>query len=182
MKVNYEQIDILIERYYQCETSLEEEELLYNYFTSDNVAPNHKVLVPQFIYLKNNDDSKLSDNFDKKMIDMLNQKQNNSFKLPKVFHNLWKYSAAAVIMIGFGLIYYINSSNIEVTGNSELSEEDFAYKETMNAFQLISESLGSAGEHFQSFELLNRSLEQINQTNYFENLKYLDKIILKESK
>lgn len=179
MKIDYENIDELIEKYYDCETSLEEEKYLSEYFASNNVADNHKVLIPQFAYLKE-EDIKLSNEFDAKILEILNQKEEKKpIKLSFFKGNYWKYSAAAVVIVGIGMAYFLNSNSIKVTGNSNMSEEDFAYNETINALQIISDNLGSADDHFQTFELLNKGLEQINQINHFEKLKYLDRVINK---
>lgn len=181
MKIEYENIDELIEKYYDCQTSIDEEKYLNEYFTSNNVAENHKVLLPQFAFLKM-EESKLSDEFDAKILEILNQKQNEKkkpIKLSFFSGNYWKHSAAAIILIGIGMAYFLSSNSIKVTGNSNMSEEDFAYNETINALQIISDNLGSADEHFQTFELLNKGLKQINQINYFEKLKYLDRVIYK---
>ncbi len=178
MKIDYEHIDELLEKYYECETTLEEEKYLNDYFASDNVADNHKILIPQFIYIKN-DESKLSDTFDAKIMELLNHQEKKPIRLSFFSGNYWKYSAAAVIVVGIGMAYFLSGNSIKVTGNSSMSEEDFAYNETMNALQIISDNLGSADDHFQTFELLNKGLGKINQINHFEKLKYLEKVIKK---
>ena len=181
MKVDYNHIDELIEKYYDCETTLEEERYLNEYFASDQVANHHKVLIPQFVFYKQ-EEERISDDFNAKMMELLNQEVKKPKKLALFSANFWKYSAAAVILLGIGMAYFLSSNSIKVTGNSDMTDDDFAYSETMNAFQLISNHLDNADDHFQTFELLNKGLQQINQTNYFENLKYLDKVIKKESK
>lgn len=179
MKIEDINIDDLIEKYYDCETSLEEEKYLSEYFSSNNVADHHKVLIPQFAYLKM-EESKLSSQFEAKILEILNQKEEKKpIKLSFFSGNYWKYSAAAVVLLGIGMAYFLNSNSIKVTGNSSMSEEDFAYNETISALQIISDNLGSADDHFQTFELLNKGLEQINQINHFEKLKYLDRVIKK---
>lgn len=181
MKTDVKQIDVLIDKFYDCETTREEEKYLKQYFHSDNVAPHHKILVPQFIFA-DNDSPSLSNSFDDKMMELLNQNTNKVLRLPNVFKSFWKYSAVAVVILGFGILYFMNSNPIEVTGNSSLSDDEFAYQETINALQLISGKLDKADDHFQTFELLNQGLEQLNQLNNFEKLKYLDKVIKKENK
>lgn len=49
-------IEVLLEKYLEGNTSLKEETILKNYFLLENVAPKHKEYIPLFLYFKNSKD------------------------------------------------------------------------------------------------------------------------------
>lgn len=63
----------LIEKYFNCETTLEEEQLLHDYFSGSNIDPELQVYAPLFRYEQQQSDEQLSDSFDERILSMIQE-------------------------------------------------------------------------------------------------------------
>ena len=158
MKNDITHIKQLLEKFYDAETSEQDEILLKEYFEGD-VAPEFEVYKPQFEFYKfGYDDNKpLSQNFDEKFLNKiagsgLKQVENRSYK------TYWYASVAAAILVIFGVFQFINTSD-------KATDKDYAYAvESLilisDNFEIASSQLESLGDfdpnfdHFDAFKAL----------------------------
>lgn len=175
MKVDTQFIDELIEKYYECETTSEEEKILQEYFTSDDVADKHKYLIPQFIYYEKEKEQLFLNNFDEKIKQILDDTQQKKFTLRII--TPWIYSAAAILIIGFGINLILNNNKVIVTGNGDIDKNEFVFQKTIYAFDLLSKNLDKTDEKLEHLQKVSYGLEQLNQLKQLENLKYINKLI-----
>jgi len=175
MKVDTQFIDELIEKYYECETTLEEEKILQEYFTSDNVAAEHKYLIPQFIYYEKEKEQLFLNNFDEKMKQILDNTPQKKFTL-KIL-TPWIYSAAAILIIALGINLILNKNKVIVTGNGDIDKNEFVFQKTIYAFELLSKNLDRTDDKLEHLNKVSYGLQQLNQLKQLENLKYINKLI-----
>lgn len=176
MTIDTDNINELVDKYYECETTLDEENLLTDYFNSDNVAPELLYLKPQFVFYSQSKAEVLDEKFDEKIREILYNQPQKIVARPKA-KNYWYYSAAAVIILGIGISYLLGGSKIRVTGNDGMNEADFAYEQTISALMFISVKMDNAEDQLGKISVMNKGMESFN---HFEKLKYLEQIINKE--
>lgn len=69
--MDYKYIEQLLERYFQCETSLQEEQILRAFFAQDDVPEALAEYVPMFRAISEAGEDALSDAFDQKMLALI---------------------------------------------------------------------------------------------------------------
>ena len=138
-------VEILLEKYFQAETSIAEEKELRNYFLTPDVAPHLEQYKAVFGFYTNAKHQKLS----KKIV--LKSKKNKS---------VWFSVAATVVLfLGIGILFTVNR-NMPIPEN-ELGSYDnpeIAFKETQKALALLSTNV-------------NVGLESVMYVQEYENAK-----------
>ena len=69
--MDYKYIEQLLERYWQCETTLEEEQILRTFFSQEDVPSHLKQYAELFIYENEATEECLSSDFKQRMIDVV---------------------------------------------------------------------------------------------------------------
>lgn len=118
-------IEKLIEKYENAETSLQEEKLLKKYFQQNKVPVHLLEYKAMFSY------------FDESRAERFTKTIPLKTKKP---HWKWASVAAAVLLLVSVYTFNSNSKKMAIT-NAERIEAEKAYKETQEAFQLISQNL-----------------------------------------
>ena len=125
----YKNIEQLLEKYFQGETSIAEEKELKVYFSSSDVAQHLEQYKQVFGYF-----SVAKEQQFEKTIPIASKKRSNVAWL--------SVAASVVIMLGVGTFYYFNSSNQEVSGKyGTYDDPEIALKETQRALDLISKNV-----------------------------------------
>ena len=139
-------IENLINKYFEGETSIAEENDLKVYFSSSDVAQHLKQYQPIFGYFSQAKEQQFTQE-----ISLKNKKQNSVMWL--------SIAASVVIMLGVGIFMYFETNKTEefVACNSEDSPE-LALKQTQKALALVSEHL-------------NTGIESVSYINEYENSK-----------
>lgn len=161
-------IEKLLEKYDNGETNLKEEQQLRAYFAQDDVAPHLESYRVMFQYFSNTKE----ETFTKEL--PLNTKKRS-------YIYQW-ISVAAVIVIMFGLFTQFNETGPKTFDDLTL-EEQMAYKQTKEAFDLLSSKfnqgasnvgvLGIVGAQF------DKGAEQVEYVSEFS--KTTNKILKQES-
>lgn len=122
--MEYNNIESLLEKYFDGATSIDQEKQLTNYFSSDNVAKHLVQYRPIFNYFK--------------------EEKRTAFKQEIVLKSnkkiVWFSMAASVILLaGIGLFYLMNnkSANLE-DGLEKYKTPEIAFVETQKALQMLS--------------------------------------------
>ncbi|GAB1372158.1 hypothetical protein MASR1M45_22200 [Candidatus Kapaibacterium sp.] len=167
-KLNYD-IKDLIERYYECETTEDEENVLREYFRGD-VEKEFEYLKPQFAYLDSESANytPLDDSFDDYVIRSINNYE-SSQKLKKMSRKGIYYAAAASVVALFGIFYLM------FRNDGSYKTDD--YTATVDAFILISEKMDLATAEVQKLESFKTSNEEFDPFELLE--QYGEKIINK---
>ena len=124
--MEFNKIEILIEKYFQGETSIVEEKELRSYFSSQNVAPHLEQYKAMFGYFTQAKKQEFV-----KEISQITKKRNV----------MWlSVAASVVVLLGVATFYMINT-NEPVNHQNELGtyeSPEIAFKETQKALALLS--------------------------------------------
>jgi len=140
-------IEQLLEKYWECETTLEEEKELKTFFKGSDVPEHLKSYVPMFqYYTEEKRSGQLNDVFDKDLVAKikgLNQGNGQSqSRVVKLFYDMGKVAAVILVVITAG--YFVKQEYMEKkdSGKPYLSDtfEDpqKAFEETKKALKMIS--------------------------------------------
>lgn len=143
----FSNIEILIEKYENGETTLKEEQLLKDYFSQDNVAPHLEMYKPMFQYFLKNKQEQFT-----KDVPLKPKKRNNFYK--------W-ISVAAVTVLMFGAYYqFVEKPQQEV--------DPVLAQQTMEALNLVSSKLNLGTENINLLTSnFNKGAQQINHVDAF---------------
>ena len=145
-------IETLVEKYYEAQTSLEEEKELKNFFTNEEVPPHLLMEKAQFTYFKNEQSSE--ENITIKKITQPNKKDG--------IYKLMNYAAAAILLISAGWF----SNNKYQSHIEHQKEVKIAYAETQKAFNILSGNLQIGISNVEALKELNVAQSTIINNKY----------------
>lgn len=150
--MDYKQINELLEKYWQGESSLDDENALHQYFESDQIAKEHQSFKPLFSFFKKEAEISLDESFDKKIQARLSQ-ESKSKPVSRVFRLPQLARIAAVLLIGIGIGYFAFQQGKSDAGKEkvasqgidwskyEVTDEEEAIKQVELALRLISNNV-----------------------------------------
>ena len=143
-------IERLLEKYEQCDTTLQEEAQLKHYFTTETVAPHLEAYRALFAYFSSEK--------------QLSYQRPLAVTRSQPYKYRW-LAAAAVITIMFSTFMLTSRDEfIKLT-----NEEQFVYNETLKAFDLISNQMNKGTAPLSALNMISTSFEQGKQ-----NVVYLE--------
>lgn len=140
-------IEIIIEKYFQGETSIAEEKELKNYFTSSNVAQHLEHYKPIFGYFSLAKEQKF-----KQEIPLQSKKRNVAWL---------SIAASVVVLLGIGTYGYFNY------GTANLNQDLGTYDDPEIAFRETQKALSQLSDH------VNVGIESVHYIQEFDNSKNL---------
>lgn len=148
-----QRIHMLLQKYFEAETTLDEENELITYFTSGEVDENLKMYVPMFSGMKElsaNENTNLGD-------DLMNYILESEHKEKLRYRWMWQIVtgvAASVILVMLAVNFYGNENRWDDT----FSDPDQAYAEASKTLEFV------AGKY-------NKGLAQLKPMDRIENAK-----------
>lgn len=162
-------IDELLARYWECETTLEEERELHEYFVSEHVSFEHQQAAALFRYFRESKKKSVDDvAFDKEVVSRLAVK-----KPGKVIHlvrNSMRIAAGIVVL--FVAVYFIRTEVRKTTDQEIVDTYDdpqLAFEETKKALRMIAKGFGKAEEEAKKINLFNEAREEIQKSDSDES-------------
>ncbi len=148
--MDYKYIEQLLERYWQCETSLEEEQILRSFFSQAEVPAELQKYRSLFVYEqaeRNADNDGLSDDFDERMLALIaDATPVKAVRIPLTerFKPLIKAAAMVALVVTLGTVMQIPFTHEGfMTGKiftaNEGEDPEVAYDEVKDAFGLAAE-------------------------------------------
>lgn len=137
-----ENIKILLDKYWEGETTQSEEKALQNYFTNGVVADELKEYQEYFASIKNLSQYQLPNNFDDKVLASIKPK--SKFERLTIIKNLLAAASVAAVFIVVSLIYWPNSDAAITQAEKQQAQQ--AYNETLLALQIISNKLDKGNQ------------------------------------
>ncbi len=146
-------IEQLLEKYENGETTLKEEQQLKNYFSQETVEPHLEMYKPMFQYFLVTKQERFTKDIP------LKTKNNNV---------LYKWiSVAAVAVLMFGVYNQINKP---ITSINQLSEKELlAYKQTVEGLQYLGLAFNKGSKNLETLGLLSSNLDKGS-----ESITYID--------
>lgn len=157
----------LIEKYFEGETSLEEEARLRAYFNGEEVSEDLKVYQPLFEHFTNEQSQELSADFDKKLFQNLENQDGKIVQMRAWPKYLLRIAAVGAVLLA-AMIYLSNpTAPAQQTAaidwsKYEVTDEKVAYEETVKALKLLSSKLNKgtkkAGKEMKELEKVGKYL------------------------
>ena len=142
-------IESLLEKYEEGQTTLQEEAQLKHYFTTETVAPHLEAYRSLFTYFVS--DKQLS--YQRPLT--ATRRNSNKYR--------W-YASAAVVTIMFSAFTMLTSRDEFIKLSNE---EQFAYNETLKAFDLISNQMHKKSAPLNALNMISTSFEKGQQNVVF---------------
>jgi hypothetical protein len=161
MLMDSNRINELLTKYWNCETSLEEEHELQEHFRAGNVAEEHKETATLFRYFDEIKKKSLDASFDGQVIAKVGERTPG--KVIKLLHNSMRIAAGVTV-----LMIAIWTVRTEIRKNTQeivdtYNDPKLAFEETKKALLMISKSFGKAEEGTKKINLFNEAQEEIQK-------------------
>lgn len=158
--MDYKYIEQLLDKYWRCETTLQEEAILRSFFSQEDV-PNSLIKYRDIFLLPQNEHEEmtLGDDFDSKILSLIEEEETKTVKaitipLTTRLKPLFKAAAVVAMIVALG-----NAAQLSFNNESADEEIDYAnikdtyndpqaaYDKMENALQLVSEGFVSVREN-----------------------------------
>ncbi len=155
----------LIEKYFEGETSLEEEARLRAYFNDGEVAEELKVYQPLFEHFSDEQAQALSDGFDEMLFQKMETQEAKIVKMRSWPQQMLRVAAAAAVLvisiIAFNQLKPKPAQQASIDWSKyEITDEKLAYEETVKALKLLSSKLNKgtkkAGHEMEKMEKVGK--------------------------
>ena len=156
-------IEELLNKYWNCETSLEEEQQLKEYFSQEDIPDALREAAPLFRYFNEQRATTLQDDsFDKKVITRM--RRNPNTKVRRLVYNTMRIAAGIVVVMA--AVWFVHSE-LSTTESPQVvdtyNDPQKAFEETKKALLMISKSFGAVEEQAKKINLFNEAQEQIKR-------------------
>lgn len=171
MLMDSNRIEDLLSKYWNCETSLEEEQQLREYFKGGDIPEQWKETAALFRYFEENKKKTLNDvAFDAAVIQ--NAQPQKKGKLVKIFYNTMRIAAGVAVLVM--AVWFVRKEVRETTPQEVVDTYDdpqLAFEETKKALLMISKSFGTAETQAKKLNMFNEAQEEIQKKDKGKNSK-----------
>lgn len=155
------QIEELLNKYWNCETSLEEEQQLKEYFTDGEVPESLKEVSTLFQYFQDQKNRSLSDpSFDSKVISNLAKPKRS--RVVQLVYNSMRIAAGVAVLVA--AVWFVRSE-LHKSGSQEIvdtyDDPKKAFEETKQALLIISRSFKKVEEEAKQINIFNEAQQKI---------------------
>jgi hypothetical protein len=152
--MNTREIEILIGRYFEAETTLEEEQLLKQFFSGDNVPDELKHHAALFRFASNEEKLQAPSLTDEQLSGSIQDKKRNLFAIPRTY--LTMAGIAASLLLFVALWHTFNGAeNVKTAPAYSQSEIDEALQVTQKTLAFASEILNHGTAPLENLNRLN---------------------------
>ncbi|HYG02262.1 MAG TPA: hypothetical protein VD927_07425 [Chryseosolibacter sp.] len=162
-------IEQLLAKYWECETSLEEEQALREYFRSGAYPEHLRETAALFNYFEVSKKKSLADDaFEAKVVSKVQPKRGIVVSLVR---NSMRIAAGIAVLI---VAFFIVKNEIRKSTPQEIvdtyDDPRLAFEETKKALMMISKSFGTAEQQARKINMFNEAREEIQKTPENSNL------------
>lgn len=155
------QLEDLLQKYWNCETSLEEEQQLREYFRSEEILEPLKDTFSLFNYFEAQKQKAVDAHFEGNVITQLRQPEKRG-KMVQLLNNSMRIAAGVAVLLV--AVYFVRE---EIRKNDNVAMEDTyddpkqALEETKKALMMISKGFGRAEQQAKKINLINEAQDKI---------------------
>ena len=156
--MDYNTIKSLLDKYWSCETSVEEEAQLRAYFSREKVAEDLKKFAPLFLYFGSENEVRVSDRFDRDLLKILDDKKRSGRQ--RYLGIFYKVAAAVILILFFVTIHQRFIAVREKATTVVLDtfdDPEKALEETKKALLLVSEKWNKGKSNFVKLAEFNKA-------------------------
>jgi hypothetical protein len=155
----------LLKKYWACETTLEEEKQLREYFGGNNLPDQWKDTAALFQYFEETKKKSLNDlAFESQVIHNIRAPKKG--RLVRLAYNTMRIAAGLAVVLA--ATWFIRNEIREATPQAVVDTYDdpkLAFEETKKALLMISKSFGTAEEQTRKINMFNEAQEEIQGEN-----------------
>jgi hypothetical protein len=163
MHMDSKKLEELLKKYWDCETSLEEEAQLREYFRSDSIPEHLKETAVLFRYFEEQKAQSLDPRFDKGLVAGLKKTAPvGGGRLVRLVYNSMKIAAGIAVLLM--ATYFVRQ---EIRKDDPVAIEDTyddpqrAFEETKKALLMISKGFGTAEQQAKRINMFNEAQEKV---------------------
>jgi hypothetical protein len=157
------EINELLDRYWNCETSLGEEQQLREYFRRDDIPAEWKETAALFQYFEENKKKSLQDvSFNSRVLEKVRPAKEG--RVRRLLYSSMRIAAGLVVVMM--AIWFIRNEVRKSTPQEMVDTYDdpkLAFEETKKALMMISKSFGTAEEQAKKINMFNEAQEEIQK-------------------
>jgi hypothetical protein len=158
--MDYNNIRKLLDKYWEGESSLQEETQLRDFFAGNNVPEDLKSYQPLFQFFQMEQKKNLNGDFDERLIQQLESSQNATAKVRNLPYYLMRVAAAGLLLFS---IYFVNEqwnqAQYEAVASEEMTPEE-VYAQTKQALLLVSSKLNKGTD------VVNDGMSKMNKATH----------------
>ncbi|MBL7838687.1 MAG: hypothetical protein JNJ75_00965 [Cyclobacteriaceae bacterium] len=156
--MDYNQLETLIKKYWDCETSLEEEERLREWFRTHEVPERFKDTAKLFSYFDEQKQKATGDRFDKEIVAKVTSPGGEGI-------SLWQTTLkiAAGIAVVAAAIFFVRQEIQEKPDMATIEDPQKALEETKKALMMISKGFSTAEEQAKKINVLNEAEDKVKE-------------------
>lgn len=110
--MNSEKIDRLLEKYWNCETSVQEEKELQAFFSGGDLPEELRQYIPLFSYIRDEQSVTLSNGFNERLRNALEGEKRERYITIRIFRPLLRFAVSVLLVIGMGVsLYFISKQD-----------------------------------------------------------------------
>jgi hypothetical protein len=166
MPMDSKEIGQLLEKYWNCETTLEEEQVLRSYFNGPDVPDQLKDAAEPFRFFENERQRSLTTEFDNEVMHSVKKTERKTNVISMVrWVQVARIAAGVLVMVAAG--YFVRNEVMKSKDQSQALTDTFsdpkdALEETKKALMLISKSFGKAREGAGKINMINEAEQKIS--------------------
>lgn len=161
--MDFKNMEDLLKKYWDCETTLEEEKQLREYFGANSIPDQWKDTAALFRYFEQTKKKSLGDlAFDGKVMHKIHAPKQT--KIRRLVYNTMRIAAGLAVVLA--ATWFIRNEVRESTPQAVVDTYDdpkLAFEETKKALLMISKSFGTAEEQARKINLFNEAQEEIQR-------------------
>ncbi len=164
-------IDDLLKKYWECETSLDEEKELRAYFNESEYDKKYANVAPLFRYYEREQKIGGLDNFfDQRILDEIENiqpKVKKKSKIIELFGNVVKVAAVGLILItaGYFIKEELSKEEMKPYVSDTFEDPEKAFEETKKALQMISKNFNKGRKEVKKLSTFNEAQEKVKENN-----------------
>lgn len=156
------EVERLLEKYWQTETTLEEEEQLRAFFAAGRVPAQLKAAADLFTFFQAEKNKTLAQNFEGAVTKQLKARQGGKMVTMIGWGNMARIAAGIVVVVAATfLIRQEIRKNYPQEVQDTFSDPQLAFEETKRALQMISNTFGKAKKEASKMQMLNEAEKKI---------------------
>ncbi|MTI19554.1 hypothetical protein E1176_00825, partial [Fulvivirga sp. RKSG066] len=167
--MDFERIEQLLAKYWECETSLVEEKELRKFFSEEEV-PDH--LMPYkslFVYYEQErQDGQLDEVFDKSVLNKISSLQESGApkkgKVVRLFYDISRVAAVVLVVVTAGYFvkqeYMDKKEEVQPYLTDTFEDPQAAFEETKKAFKMISANFNKGRQEARKVGVFNDAQEK----------------------
>ena len=153
-----ESINILIEKYFNGETTLQEENILKNYFKSEKVEASHEIYRPLFeVFQRESEEI-----YQPKSVKVIDYQPTNRRRNWLQIASISGVAATVLLAIWF-LHFNTDGADYAVVNGKRINDAEYAQKIAQAKVDKVNDVLGRSFKPMGSFKKVRRSLEPVNK-------------------